>query len=66
MSFRIVASQCTQCGACEFECPSGAIKFKGEAYVIDPNKCTECEGVFELQQCASVCPVPDTCVPAEL
>lgn len=21
MAFKIIASQCTQCGACEFECP---------------------------------------------
>eukprot|EP01037_Dinobryon_pediforme_P037454 gene37454-44929_t len=44
MAFKIVASQCTACGACEFECPSAAIKFKGETYIIDPKKCTECEG----------------------
>ncbi|PBB29287.1 MULTISPECIES: 4Fe-4S binding protein [Mesorhizobium] len=64
MAYKIIASQCTQCGSCEFECPSGAIKFKGESYVIDPKKCTECEGAFETQQCASVCPVSKTCVPA--
>ncbi|MBB4577387.1 ferredoxin [Rhizobium leguminosarum bv. trifolii] len=64
MAFRIIASQCTQCGACEFECPSGAIRFKGEIYVIDAEKCTECKGTFETQQCAEVCPVPKTCVAA--
>ncbi|MBP1884872.1 ferredoxin [Ensifer mexicanus] len=32
--------------------------------MIDPEKCTECKGEFELQQCASVCPVPKTCIPA--
>lgn len=32
MAFKIIASQCTQCSACEFECPTGAIKFKGETY----------------------------------
>ncbi|WP_083854342.1 4Fe-4S binding protein [Sinorhizobium sp. CCBAU 05631] len=64
MALKIIASQCTQCGACEFECPSNAIELKGDKYVIDPKKCTECEGVFELQQCASVCPMPNTCVPA--
>ncbi|TIW15630.1 MAG: 4Fe-4S dicluster domain-containing protein, partial [Mesorhizobium sp.] len=57
MAFKIIASQCTQCGACEFECPSEAIKFKGDAYVIDPNKCTECKEAFDTQQCVSVCPV---------
>ncbi|MCE1238265.1 MAG: 4Fe-4S binding protein [Hyphomicrobiales bacterium] len=63
MAFKIIASQCTSCGACEFECPSAAIKMKGETYIIDPAKCTECEGM-DTQQCAAVCPVPKTCIPA--
>lgn len=64
MAYKIIASQCTQCGACEFECPRGAVNFKGEKYVIDPTKCNECKGGFDTQQCASVCPVSNTCVPA--
>ncbi|MBY2994987.1 4Fe-4S binding protein [Rhizobium leguminosarum] len=64
MAFKIIVSQCTQCGACEFECPSDAISFKGEGYVVDPKKCSECKGEFDRQQCASVCPMPNTCVPA--
>lgn len=64
MAFRIIAEQCTACGACEFECPNTAISMGNGAYVIDPQKCTECEGVFETQQCAAVCPVDNTCVPA--
>ncbi len=64
MAFKIVASQCTACGACEFECPSAAIRFKGETYIIDAKKCTECEGAFDTQQCAAVCPVPNTCIKA--
>jgi len=64
MAFKIIASQCTACGACEFECPSAAIRFKGAAYIIDAAKCTECAGAFDTQQCAAVCPVPNTCVPA--
>jgi ferredoxin len=64
MAFKIIASQCTACGACEFECPTGAIKFKNDTYVIDAKVCTECEGHFDTQQCANVCPVPKTCVKA--
>jgi ferredoxin len=64
MAFKIIASQCTVCGACEFECPTGAIAFKGDTYKINPAVCNECEGAFDTQQCASVCPVPKTCVPA--
>jgi ferredoxin len=64
MAFKIVASQCTACSACEFECPTGAIKFKNDTYIIDPKVCTECEGHFDTQQCTNVCPVPKTCVKA--
>ncbi|NVO13283.1 MAG: 4Fe-4S binding protein [Rhodoplanes sp.] len=64
MAYKIVASQCTACGACEFECPNTAIKMKGDIYIIDPAKCQECEGSFDEPQCAAVCPVPNTCVPA--
>ena len=63
MAFKIIASQCTSCGACEFECPSAAIRMKGETYIIDPAKCTECDGM-DTQQCSAVCPVPKTCIKA--
>lgn len=64
MSYRIVAEQCTACGACEFECPNQAISMVKTVYSIDPAKCTECQGYFDKPQCASVCPVEKTCVPA--
>ncbi len=64
MAFKIIASQCTACGACEFECPTAAIKFKNDTYIIDAKICTECEGHFDAPQCNSVCPVPKTCVKA--
>lgn len=62
MAYKIVASQCTACGACEFECPNQAISMKGDVYVIDAAKCQECEGSFDEPQCAAVCPVDNTCV----
>jgi ferredoxin len=64
MAYKIVVSSCTICGACEFECPNSAIRMKGDTYIIDPNKCTECEGEFDKPQCVTVCPVPKTCVKA--
>lgn len=64
MAYKIIASQCTTCGACEFECPNKAISEKGGVMWIDAAKCTECEGQFDTQQCAAVCPVDGTCVPA--
>ncbi|MDC7784402.1 4Fe-4S binding protein [Rhodoplanes sp. TEM] len=64
MAYKIIASQCTACGACEFECPNSAISMKGDIYIIDAVKCTQCEGHFDEPQCAAVCPVEGTCVPA--
>ena len=47
MAYKIKASDCTVCGACEAECPSEAISFKKGTYVIDASKCTECAGQFD-------------------
>ena len=62
MSYKIVASQCTSCSACEAECPNVAISEKDGTFVIDPAKCTECIGYFDEAQCAAVCPIDDTCI----
>ncbi|TWA98936.1 4Fe-4S binding protein [Bradyrhizobium stylosanthis] len=62
MPFKIIASQCTGCSACESECPNAAITEKGGTFVIDPKKCTECIGHFDEPQCMAVCPVDNTCV----
>jgi ferredoxin len=64
MAYKIIASQCTVCGACEFDCPTAAISLKREMYVINPKICTECKGHYDSPHCASICPVPKTCVPA--
>jgi ferredoxin len=63
MAYKIVASQCIGCAACETECPNEAIFEEGDVYVIDPAKCTECGGHYDDPQCNAVCPVPKTCVP---
>lgn len=64
MAYKIMASQCSVCGACEFECPNAAITLKNDTYMIDPKQCTECDEHFDTPQCAAVCPISDTCVPA--
>src|SRR5512147_1955852 len=73
----MITEECINCGACEPECPNTAIyaggaqyEFKGatsaaisnDFYYIVPQKCTECVGHFDQEQCAAVCPV-DCCVP---
>lgn len=51
-----VGEGCIACLACQDECPNGAIT-PGDICVIDWEQCTECTGVNESPQCASVCPV---------
>jgi ferredoxin len=52
-----ITSDCISCGACEAECPQGAITQGPDTYVIDPEKCTDC------LSCVDVCP-SGACVPA--
>ena len=58
----IITEECINCGACEPECPNGAISQGEDIFAIDPNLCTECVGFHDEEACAAVCPV-DCCVP---
>lgn len=59
----MITSECINCDVCEPACPNQAI-YAGELiYEIDPQKCTECVGHFEVPQCQLVCPV--ACIPAD-
>ena len=57
----MITEDCINCGACEDECPNGAISMGDETFVIDPALCTECVGFAGEQMCALACP-PDVCV----
>lgn len=58
----LIVDDCITCGACVPVCPNKAIS-EGEAlFVIDPDRCTECVGFHDVEQCASVCPT-DACLP---
>ena len=46
-----ISDECIACGACEPECPVGAITNKGTKYEIDTGKCIGCGTCFGL------CPV---------
>jgi len=58
-----ITEECINCDVCEPECPNEAISQGVEFYVIDPMKCTECVGHFDLPQCVEVCPVE--CIPKD-
>jgi ferredoxin len=46
----VINSECISCGACEAECPVGAISAGDDTYVIAADACTDCGA------CAGVCP----------
>lgn len=46
-----INNSCVSCGACEAQCPVGAISMGDGKYEIDPEKCIDCGG------CAGQCPV---------
>jgi ferredoxin len=56
MAYKI-SDDCISCGACESECPNGAIKEGDTSFVIDPDKCTECVGSYSESKCVETCPV---------
>jgi ferredoxin len=56
MAYRIVDG-CVNCWACEPLCPSKAILAAEPHFVIDADKCTECDGDYADPQCASICPI---------
>ncbi|MFC1946653.1 YfhL family 4Fe-4S dicluster ferredoxin [Chloroflexota bacterium] len=56
MAYKI-SDECISCGACETECPNGAISEGETIYVIDSDKCTECVGAADDSKCADICPV---------
>ncbi len=67
----LISEDCINCGACQPECPNSAIYVGGEEYELNgqthaalsqdyyyvvPEKCTECVGFHDSEQCVSVCP----------
>ncbi len=58
----LITDECISCGACEPECPNAALVEGETIYDVLPEKCTECVGSFDTQQCVEICPV-DCCLP---
>lgn len=46
----VISDECVSCGACEAECPVGAISQGDSQFVIDAGSCVSCG------TCAGVCP----------
>ena len=61
----MITDECINCGACEPECPNGAISEGDETFVIDPALCTECVGFHGDEACQTVCPV-ECCIPDDV
>ena len=59
----LITDECINCDVCEPECPNAAISMGPEIYQIDPERCTECVGHFDVPQCQQVCPV--ACIPVD-
>jgi len=57
MAYVINGADCTNCGACEPECPVDAISEIGGVRVIDADLCIDCGA------CAEVCPTD--CISAD-
>jgi ferredoxin len=52
-----ILDDCINCDVCEPACPNQAIYQGVDFYEINPARCTECVGHFEIPQCQQVCPV---------
>jgi len=61
MAYKIT-EDCVMCGICEEECPNNAISEGDGTYVIDPERCSECVGSYEVSKCSTNCTV-DAIVP---
>jgi ferredoxin len=58
-----ITDACINCDVCEPVCPNQAIYQGIEFYEIDPDRCTECVGHFDVPQCRAICPVD--CIPLD-
>ena len=53
----LITDKCINCDMCDPECPNQAITLGSKIYEIDPDRCTECVGHFDEEQCVQICPV---------
>ena len=53
----MITAECINCTACATDCPTEAISPGAAQYIINPNVCTDCEGLYSVPKCFQVCPV---------
>lgn len=58
----MITEDCIACDVCVPECPNESIAARGDTYVIDGDRCSECVGHHETSRCVEVCPV-DAVIP---
>jgi Na+-translocating ferredoxin:NAD+ oxidoreductase RNF subunit RnfB len=58
----MITAECINCTACATDCPVEAISPGPHQFIINPNTCVDCEGLYNTPRCAQVCPV-GACVP---
>lgn len=57
-----INERCVNCHACQPLCPNDAIHLTERHFMINPKKCTECEGDYAVPQCAEICPIEATII----
>lgn len=55
MVMKIDPDECTACGDCSLACPNEAISCKSAYFVVNAEKCDECEEQ-DSPQCQETCP----------
>ncbi|MEN3113440.1 ferredoxin [Uliginosibacterium paludis] len=62
MSMKILVAECSSCGDCIPECPTGSIFEKGGIVKIKADSCNECEDQDDGPKCQSTCPSGENCI----
>jgi ferredoxin len=58
----MITEACVMCGNCEQHCPNEAISEGEDTNIVDPERCTECVGTYEVSKCSVICS-QEACVP---
>ena len=64
MAMTIDLDECTSCGDCEPECPTGAIIDGAMGFEINAAKCTECDDDPDSIRCVEACLIDGAILPA--